>query len=149
MPGTQAHAHTPRARHAEPQPMALQTPEPASAKRDLTSWWRQFSKRPTKKEDEKGETAPRRPAWAFPALQTHLRRLSACPTAPAPSPTKPPSHAFADLYCYTQKCRQESSVCPSSRAYRTPTLRSRCSTSTGKATSTATCPLLSQNAACT
>lgn len=49
----QNHSHTPRVRNGEPQPAAVQTPEPASAKRDLTSWWRQFSKRPAKKEDEK------------------------------------------------------------------------------------------------
>ncbi|KAL5115542.1 GTPase activating protein (GAP) for Rho1p [Pleosporales sp. CAS-2024a] len=52
-PGTPSQAHTPRLRNAEPQPAAVHTPEPASAKRDLTSWWRQFSKRPAKKDDEK------------------------------------------------------------------------------------------------
>ncbi|EAT76586.2 hypothetical protein SNOG_16007 [Parastagonospora nodorum SN15] len=52
-PGMQNHAHTPRVRNGDLQPTALQTPEPASAKRDLTSWWRQFSKRPARKEDEK------------------------------------------------------------------------------------------------
>ncbi|KAH9877989.1 hypothetical protein J1614_003206 [Plenodomus biglobosus] len=50
--GTQNNSHTPRVRNGEPQ-AALATPEPASARRDLTSWWRQFSKRPAKKEDEK------------------------------------------------------------------------------------------------
>jgi hypothetical protein len=73
--------------NGEPQPAALQTPEPASAKRDLTSWWRQFSKRPTKKEDEKGETAPRRPAWlrlyglgvlSSPGAPEKAERLSDC-----------------------------------------------------------------------
>ncbi|KAF2851370.1 RhoGAP-domain-containing protein [Plenodomus tracheiphilus IPT5] len=54
--GTQNNPHTPRVRNGEPQ-AALATPEPASSRRDLTSWWRQFSKRPAKKEDEK-ETAP-------------------------------------------------------------------------------------------
>ncbi|KAH7384048.1 Rho-GTPase-activating protein 5 [Phaeosphaeria sp. MPI-PUGE-AT-0046c] len=54
----QNHSHTPRVRNGEPQPAALQTPEPASAKRDLTSWWRQFSKRPAKKEDEKEAVQP-------------------------------------------------------------------------------------------
>jgi hypothetical protein len=60
MPNTvmQNHTHTPRVRNGEPQPAAVQAPEPASAKRDLTSWWRQFSKRPAKKEDEKGTTSP-------------------------------------------------------------------------------------------
>lgn len=54
--GTQNNSHAPRVRNGEPQ-AALAAPEPASARRDLTSWWRQFSKRPAKKEDEK-ETAP-------------------------------------------------------------------------------------------
>ncbi|KAH8722434.1 hypothetical protein GQ44DRAFT_570009, partial [Phaeosphaeriaceae sp. PMI808] len=57
-PGMSNHSHTPRVRNGEPQPAAVQTPEPASAKRDLTSWWRQFSKRPAKKEDDKEATLP-------------------------------------------------------------------------------------------
>ncbi|KAF2025339.1 RhoGAP-domain-containing protein [Setomelanomma holmii] len=57
-PGTQNHMHTPRVRNGEPQPAAIQTPEPASAKRDLTSWWRQFSKRPAKKDEEKEAALP-------------------------------------------------------------------------------------------
>ncbi|KAH7113824.1 Rho-GTPase-activating protein 5 [Dendryphion nanum] len=52
-----AHGHhlsTPRARNGEPQPAPPPTSEPASAKRDLTSWWKQFSKRgAVKKEEEK------------------------------------------------------------------------------------------------
>lgn len=53
-----AHGHhlsTPRARNGEPQPAPPPTStEPASAKRDLTSWWKQFSKRSAvKKEEEK------------------------------------------------------------------------------------------------
>jgi hypothetical protein len=50
--------HTPRVRNGEPQPAVIQTPEPASAKRDLTSWWRQFSKKPAKKDEEKGTASP-------------------------------------------------------------------------------------------
>ncbi|KAF1948670.1 RhoGAP-domain-containing protein [Byssothecium circinans] len=56
-----AHNHhgqlsTPRVRNGEPQPAPALATEPASAKRDLTSWWKQFSKRNMKKEEEK---APR------------------------------------------------------------------------------------------
>jgi hypothetical protein len=65
-PGTQNHMHTPRVRNGEPQPAAIQTPEPASAKRDLTSWWRQFSKRPAKKDEEKG-TSPL--WWSLPQMR--------------------------------------------------------------------------------
>ncbi|CAO2655446.1 Nn.00g105100.m01.CDS01 [Neocucurbitaria sp. VM-36] len=56
--GTQNHLHTPRVRNGEPQPAPAATPEPASSRRDLTSWWRQFSKRPAKKDDEKEPTLP-------------------------------------------------------------------------------------------
>ena len=45
---------TPRARNGEPQIAPLTPIEPGSAKRDLTSWWKQFSKRNAKKEEEKG-----------------------------------------------------------------------------------------------
>lgn len=57
MPPAHSHMLTPRVRNGEPQPALTQPPEPASAKRDLTSWWRTFSKRPPKKEDEKGTTS--------------------------------------------------------------------------------------------
>ncbi|KAF2873654.1 hypothetical protein BDV95DRAFT_592984 [Massariosphaeria phaeospora] len=51
---TGTHTHTPRTRHGEPQPAPPPTAsEPASARRDLTSWWKQFSKRNVKKEEEK------------------------------------------------------------------------------------------------
>ncbi|KAL6704300.1 GTPase activating protein (GAP) for Rho1p [Coniothyrium glycines] len=50
---THGHPHTPRVRNGEPQPALAATPEPASSRRDLTSWWRQFSKTRAKKEDEK------------------------------------------------------------------------------------------------
>ncbi|KAJ4362569.1 GTPase activating protein (GAP) for Rho1p [Neocucurbitaria cava] len=56
--GTQNHLHTPRVRNGDPQPAPAATPEPASSRRDLTSWWRQFSKRPAKKDDEKDATLP-------------------------------------------------------------------------------------------
>lgn len=56
--GTHTHPQTPRVRNGEPQPAPLATPEPASSKRDLTSWWRQFSKRPAKKDDDKGTAPP-------------------------------------------------------------------------------------------
>ena len=47
---------TPRARNVEPQPAPMAQPaETASTKRDLTSWWKQFSKRGNpKREEEKG-----------------------------------------------------------------------------------------------
>ncbi|KAG9191411.1 hypothetical protein G6011_09499 [Alternaria panax] len=57
-PGTHTNPHTPRVRNGEPQPAPVGTPEPASSRRDLTSWWRQFSKRPAKKDDDKGTTCP-------------------------------------------------------------------------------------------
>lgn len=49
---------SPRVRSAVPQ-AAPMTPssEHGSAKRDLTSWWKQFSKRNLKKEEEKGTSA--------------------------------------------------------------------------------------------
>lgn len=56
--GTHNNMHTPRVRNGEPQPALALTPEPASSRRDLTSWWRQFSKRPAKKDDEKGMASP-------------------------------------------------------------------------------------------
>ncbi|KAH7552275.1 hypothetical protein BM1_09137 [Bipolaris maydis] len=56
--GTHTNPQTPRVRNGEPQPAPLATPEPASSKRDLTSWWRQFSKRPAKKEDDKDQALP-------------------------------------------------------------------------------------------
>ena len=44
-----------RARHGEPQPAPPTIQEPAPTKRDLASWWRQFSKRgAVKKEEDKG-----------------------------------------------------------------------------------------------
>lgn len=54
--GTHTNPNTPRVRNGEPQPAPIATPEPASSRRDLTSWWRQFSKRPAKKDDDKGTT---------------------------------------------------------------------------------------------
>ncbi|KAF9700131.1 hypothetical protein EKO04_001768 [Ascochyta lentis] len=54
---TQNHPHTPRVRNGEPQPAPLAAHEPASARRDLTSWWRTFSKRAVKKEEEQKEAA--------------------------------------------------------------------------------------------
>lgn len=44
---------TPRVRNGEPQPAPV-TPVETPSKRDLTSWWKQFSKRNAKKEEEKG-----------------------------------------------------------------------------------------------
>lgn len=92
--GTYNHMHTPRVRNGDPQPTAVQTPEPVSAKRDLTSWWRQFSKKPTKKEDEKGTTtatvngdAAHARGAALSAAQAYLIRLSALPKAPPMTPT--------------------------------------------------------------
>ncbi|KAF1943789.1 RhoGAP-domain-containing protein [Clathrospora elynae] len=55
---THNNPHTPRVRTGEPQPAPFATPEPASSRRDLTSWWRQFSKRPAKKDDDKEPTLP-------------------------------------------------------------------------------------------
>lgn len=66
--GTHTNPQTPRVRNGEPQPAPLATPEPASSKRDLTSWWRQFSKRPAKKDDDKGTLPPQSQSPAlFPA----------------------------------------------------------------------------------
>lgn len=47
---------TPRARNVEPQPAPMAQPvETGSTRRDLTSWWKQFSKRGNpKREEEKG-----------------------------------------------------------------------------------------------
>lgn len=56
--GTHTNPHTPRVRNGEPQPAPVATPEPASSRRDLTSWWRQFSKRPAKKDDDKEPALP-------------------------------------------------------------------------------------------
>lgn len=160
-PSMQSNSHTPRVRNGEPQPAAVQTPEPASAKRDLTSWWRTFSKRPAKKEDEKGTASPWSPMWAYAQARAWVAAFSALqacliglmpPTAPATSPLQRPRHhpsrAFTNVYCYTQKHSQEFSVYPSYRAYPMRTSRYRCSTSTAKATFMATCPSWSQNAAC-
>ncbi|CAA9959395.1 RhoGAP-domain-containing protein [Pyrenophora teres f. maculata] len=55
---TQTNPNTPRVRNGDPQPAPVATPEPASSRRDLTSWWRQFSKRPAKKDDEKDPAQP-------------------------------------------------------------------------------------------
>jgi hypothetical protein len=144
--GTQTHAHTPRVRNGEPQPAAVQTPEPASAKRDLTSWWRQFSKRPPKKEDEKGEISLSLPAWlrllglgvlsssGVPDKAEFLSDRTCACDVPANHYS---SYALTDLYCYTQKPSLEFSVYPSSKAYLMQTLLSRCSTSTERATYTA------------
>jgi hypothetical protein len=157
--GTHNHMHTPRVRNGEPQPAAIQTqtPEPASAKRDLTSWWRQFSKKPAKKDEEKGTASPS-------VVSGIGVRASACSVLSAPgvpdkaeglanSASKPHhhlSHAFTDQIGCTQRLHfQAYSAYPLSRAYHTRTLRYRCSTSTEKATSTATCQSWSQNAACT
>jgi hypothetical protein len=49
---TQNQPHTPRVRNGEPQPALVGANEPVSAKRDLTSWWKTFSKRAVKKEEE-------------------------------------------------------------------------------------------------
>jgi hypothetical protein len=49
---TQNHPHTPRVRNGEPQPAPVAANEPVSARRDLTSWWKTFSKRAVKKEEE-------------------------------------------------------------------------------------------------
>ncbi|KNG52413.1 rho-gtpase-activating protein 5 [Stemphylium lycopersici] len=56
--GTHTNPHTPRVRNGNPEPAPVATPEPASSKRDLTSWWRQFSKRPAKKDDDKDPVLP-------------------------------------------------------------------------------------------
>ncbi|XTI87510.1 RhoGAP-domain-containing protein [Cenococcum geophilum] len=51
---------TPRARNVEPQPAPMAQPaETASTRRDLTSWWKQFSKRGNpKREEEKDRVIP-------------------------------------------------------------------------------------------
>jgi hypothetical protein len=129
MPGMQTHAHTPRARNGEPQPAALQTSEPASAKRDLTSWWRQFSKRPTKKEDEKGETASRRSVWLRPYGLGVLSSPGASEKAEAPvrlRPHRPPPNIrrMPLLTCIvTHRCPTRNLRCTSHPEH---TLRERC-----------------------
>lgn len=55
---TQNHLHTPRVRNGEPQPAPVPANEPVSARRDLTSWWKTFSKRAVKKEEEQKGNAP-------------------------------------------------------------------------------------------
>ncbi|KAF2995682.1 hypothetical protein E8E13_002846 [Curvularia kusanoi] len=55
---TQNQPHTPRVRNGEPQPAPVGANEPVSAKRDLTSWWKTFSKRAVKKEEEQKEIVP-------------------------------------------------------------------------------------------
>ncbi|KAF2468976.1 RhoGAP-domain-containing protein [Lindgomyces ingoldianus] len=52
--GTHTPHSTPRVRNGEPQPAPPPTmaSEPATARRDLTSWWKQFSKRSNPKKDE-------------------------------------------------------------------------------------------------
>lgn len=51
---------TPRARNVEPQPAPMAQPaETASTRRDLTSWWKQFSKRGNpKREEDKDRVIP-------------------------------------------------------------------------------------------
>lgn len=63
-----AHNHhgafaTPRVRNGEPHTAPATPVEPGSAKRDLTSWWKQFSKRSVKKEEEKGTMHNAYVAW--------------------------------------------------------------------------------------
>lgn len=54
--GMHASFSTPRVRNGEPQPAPPPAPaEPASTKRDLTSWWKQFSKRGNPKREEEKE----------------------------------------------------------------------------------------------
>jgi hypothetical protein len=59
--GAHAHLSTRPARNGEPQPAPPPNgTEPGSARRDLASWWKQFSKpRAVKKEEEKGTAAVR------------------------------------------------------------------------------------------
>lgn len=54
--GSHAPLSTPRPRNGEPQPAPPPAAsEPATTKRDLASWWKQFSKRGNvKKEEDKG-----------------------------------------------------------------------------------------------
>ncbi|PSN66551.1 RhoGAP-domain-containing protein [Corynespora cassiicola Philippines] len=57
--GMHNHLSTPRVRNGEPQPAPPPASDPpAPSKRDLASWWKQFSKRSAKKEEEK-EPEPR------------------------------------------------------------------------------------------
>ena len=73
----QNHPHTPRVRNGEPQPAPISANEPVSARRDLTSWWRTFSKRAVKKEEEqKGEALSL--SYAFVEARDCSRQSSAC-----------------------------------------------------------------------
>lgn len=67
---TQNQPHTPRVRNGEPQPALVGANEPVSAKRDLTSWWKTFSKRAVKKEEEHKGKAPT-PALRSLCVQRH------------------------------------------------------------------------------
>ncbi|KAJ4310146.1 GTPase activating protein (GAP) for Rho1p [Neodidymelliopsis sp. IMI 364377] len=68
---TQNHPHTPRVRNGEPQPAPVSINEPVSARRDLTSWWRTFSKRAVKKEEEqKAEAAAQQGIFGVPLIQS-------------------------------------------------------------------------------
>ncbi|KAF2269201.1 RhoGAP-domain-containing protein [Lojkania enalia] len=57
--GTHGAVSTPRLRNGEPQPAPPPSSEPATAKRDLASWWKQFSKRSAVKKEEEKETEAR------------------------------------------------------------------------------------------
>jgi hypothetical protein len=60
MPTAYSGGVTQRAKHGEPQPAPLQTntDEPISTRRDLKSWWKNFSRGNQKREDEKGKLLP-------------------------------------------------------------------------------------------
>ncbi|KAF3053930.1 hypothetical protein E8E11_011899 [Didymella keratinophila] len=67
---TQNHPHTPRVRNGEPQPAPVPANEPASARRDLTSWWKTFSKRAVKKEEEQKAEAAQQGIFGVPLIQS-------------------------------------------------------------------------------
>ncbi|KAF2627289.1 RhoGAP-domain-containing protein [Macroventuria anomochaeta] len=67
---TQHHPHTPRVRNGEPQPAPISANEPVSARRDLTSWWRTFSKRAVKKEEEQKAEAAQQGIFGVPLIQS-------------------------------------------------------------------------------
>lgn len=131
---TQHHPHAPRLRNGEPQPAPVSASEPA--RRDLTSWWRAFSKRAVKKEEEQKGKAPswkRTTALCIAALRAlYLIRLS-----PVRVRLQCPHHfcCIQSLTPVQQKLHHRAfSVCPSSKVYPMRTSRFHSSTSMARAT---------------
>lgn len=136
---------TPRVRNGEPQPAPTPASEPATAKRDLKSWWKQFSKGNPKKEDEKGTILFAR-IFRPVSFGQRRSRLDGVMTGLSLSNMNPQlllsfESIVADSFRHTQNLRFAASLaCPSSLVYHTRTLPFRSSTKAARATYTATCP---------